>query len=109
MTKKSKELALKYGLEDDPLFTDTLSMYDEQRELAKKLKADIKKRGTIVEKEYVKGRPNPTANPSIDAYNKTTSAINQTVQTLKKIIKESPAGMRAGEEEDKLESALGIE
>lgn len=108
MTKKYIEIMKQYGLEDDQLFKDTLTMYEEQQRLAKELRADIKKRGTIVEKEYVKGRPNPTANPSIDAYNKTVAAINQTVQTLKKIIEKSPGATKAGEEEDELERILGI-
>ena len=108
MTKAYYTIAKQYGLEDDILFKDTFSMYEDQRALARKLKADIKERGTIVEKEYVKGRPNPTANPSIDAYNKTMREINSTVLTLKKMIREATGGTKAGEEEDNLEQLLGI-
>ena len=54
----------------------------------------IKKEGTLVEKEYVKGRKNLVANPAIAEYNKTTTSANGTITTLMKIIdsiKESDA------------------
>ncbi|MBF1332077.1 MAG: hypothetical protein HXM66_04790 [Mogibacterium diversum] len=59
-----------------------------------KLEKVIKKEGTLVEKEYVKGRKNLVANPAIAEYNKTTTSANGTITTLMKIIdsiKESDA------------------
>ena len=51
-------------------------------DLEKTIKAD----GTLVTKEYVKGRQNVYTHPAITEYNKTANGANQTVQTLMKII-----------------------
>ena len=48
----------------------------------------IKEQGSLVTKEYVKGRENIYTHPAIGEYNKTATAANQTVTTLVKIIKE---------------------
>ena len=50
------------------------------------LERSIKSDGTLVTKEYVKGRQNVYTHPAITEYNKTSTAANQTVQTLMKII-----------------------
>ena len=65
-----------------------------QLDMLDKLEKVIKKEGTLVEKEYVKGRKNLVANPAIAEYNKTTTSANGTITTLMKIIdsiKESDA------------------
>lgn len=108
MTKAYRQLAEQYGLQNDVLFMDALEMYEQQRKLARDLKADIKKRGLVVEKTYVKGNSNPSANPSIDAYNKTMTAINTTLATLKRMIKDATGGVKVGDEEDRLHEILGI-
>ena len=55
-----------------------------------KILADLEKtiqaEGNTVTKEYVKGRKNVYTHPAIGEYNKTSTAANQTVQTLMKII-----------------------
>ena len=107
MTKACKEIAEMYGLQNDTLFLDTFKMYEEQKALARKLKKSIDKDGLTIEKEYVKGRPNICANPAIDSYNKTMTALNNTVQTLKKMIKDATGGAKAGDEIDKLLEVLG--
>ena len=50
------------------------------------LERAIKEQGTLVTKEYVKGRENIYTHPAITEYNKTSNGANQTVQTLMKII-----------------------
>ena len=51
------------------------------------LEKEIKKEGTTVSKEYVKGRKNLYTNPAITEYNKTATAANGTVATLINIVK----------------------
>ena len=60
----------------------------------------------LVTKEYVKGRANLVANPAISEYNKTSTAANQTVQTLIKIIRtfaEGPVMNGAGSGDDEID------
>ena len=57
-----------------------------QLNILNKLEKAINKEGTLIEKEYVKGRKNLTANPAIGEYNKTVTAANNTVTTLMKIV-----------------------
>jgi len=47
----------------------------------------MKEDGLLITKEYVKGRKNLYASPSVAEYNKTTDSANKTVSTLMKIIK----------------------
>ena len=68
----------------------------------------IKEDGTLVTKEYVKGRGNVYTHPAIAEYNKTATASNQTVATLMKIIKTLRNEDDDGESDDELLSALGI-
>ena len=108
--RKSKvnSLAKKYGLQDDFIFKTTLKRYEEQLWLMEDLQADIKKNGTTIEKEYVKGRPNICPNPSVEQYNKTATAANQTATTLERILQRT-FGDKPNKEKDELLSALGIE
>ena len=46
----------------------------------------INEDGTLVTKEYVKGRKNVYSHPAIADYNRTTDSANKTVSTLMKII-----------------------
>ena len=71
------------------------------------LEKKIKEEGTLVTKEYVKGRGNLYTNPAITEYNKTSTSANQTVATLIKIIKSKSDG-EEDEGEDELLQALGI-
>ena len=73
-------------------------------ELEKKIKTD----GSLVTKEYVKGRENIYTHPAIGEYNKTSTSANQTVATLIKIIKSLRNEEDGGEGEDELLAALGI-
>lgn len=80
------ELAEKSGVEQNFFFTTTFKRYQVQLNILNQLEAEIKKDGTLVEKEYVKGRKNVYTHPAVAEYNKTATSANQTVQTLLKII-----------------------
>ena len=74
------------GVEGNFFFVTTLKRYQVQMKMLSQLEKEINDLGTMVRKEYVKGRKNVYANPAIGEYNKTATAANNTVQTLIKII-----------------------
>lgn len=74
------------GVESNFFFVTTFKRYQVQMKLLAELEMAINEDGTTVEKEYVKGRKNIYTNPAITEYNKTSTAANQTVTTLMKII-----------------------
>lgn len=73
--------------EGNVLYLTTLDRYIVQLNMLEELKRAIKKHGTTVKKEYVKGRENIVINPAYTEFNKTTTAANQTLITLQKIVK----------------------
>ena len=75
------------GVEQNFFFVTTFNRYKVQLNTLTKLQREIDNGELLVEKEYVKGRKNLVANPAVTEYNKTSTAANQTVQTLIKIIK----------------------
>lgn len=81
------DLAEQKGVLNNFFFTTTFKRYQVQMDILTKLEQEIKDNGPTVTKEYVKGRPNLTANPAINEYNKTATAANGTVATLINIIK----------------------
>jgi len=80
------EIAEKYGVEQNFFFLTTFKTYQVQLKILNELERAINQDGTLVEKEYVKGRKNIYTHPAINEYNKTADASNRTVQTLIKII-----------------------
>ena len=86
------------GVSSNYFFRTTFERYQTQLKILSDLKVSIDEYGATVEKEYVKGRPNLTANPAITEYNRTATAANGTVATLINIIKsmsdESAKGSR---------------
>lgn len=80
------EMAERSGVEQNFFFTTTFKRYQVQLSILNKLEKAIKDDGTLVEKEYVKGRKNVYSHPAVSEYNKTCTSANQTVQTLLKII-----------------------
>lgn len=80
------EEAEKKGVESNFFFITTFKRYQVQMQMLSELEKTIKEEGTLVEKEYVKGRKNIYTNPALTEYNKTTTAANNTVQTLIKIL-----------------------
>ena len=102
------EIAQKHGVEQNFLFITTFKRYQVQINILNELEQKIKEDGSLVTKEYVKGRENIYTHPAISEYNKTSTSANQTVATLIKIIKSLRNDEDGGEGEDELLSALGI-
>ena len=73
------EIAEKQGVEQNFFFITTFQRYQVQIQLLKQLETIIRQDGSLVEKEYVKGRKNVYTHPAIAEYNKTATAANQTV------------------------------
>lgn len=84
--KEILDIAEKHGVEQNFFFLTTFKRYQVQINILNNLEKTINEQGTLVTKEYVKGRQNVYAHPAINEYNKTSTAANQTVQTLVKII-----------------------
>lgn len=80
------EQAEQKGVSTNFFFRTTFKRYQVQMRILTELEAAIGEHGTTVTKEYVKGRQNIVINPAITEYNKTTTAANNTVTTLVKII-----------------------
>jgi hypothetical protein len=79
-------IAAEHGVEQNFFFLTTFERYQVQLKILNDLKKTINSDGPTVTKEYVKGRKNVYTHPAIGDYNKTSTAANQTVQTLMKII-----------------------
>lgn len=84
--KKVLEIAEKHGVEQNFFFITTFKRYQVQINILNELEETIKRDGMLVTKAYVKSRENVYAHPAITEYNKTSTAANQTVSTLIKII-----------------------
>ena len=100
-------IAQEHGVEQNFLFITTFQRYQIQITILNELEQKIQEDGALVTKEYVKGRENVYAHPAISEYNKTSTAANQTVATLIKIIK-SLRNDDENEDEDELLTALGV-
>lgn len=101
-------IAEKHGVEQNFLFITTFKRYQVQLKILYELEKKINEDGTLVTKEYVKGRGNVYTHPAIGEYNKTSTSANQTVATLIKIIKSLRNDEDNPEGEDELLNALGI-
>ena len=91
------KIAERHGVEQNFFFITTFKRYQVQIDILNELERKIKEDGTVVTKEYVKGRQNVYSNPAVTEYNKTSTAANQTVATLMKII----TSLRKDDGEDK--------
>lgn len=101
-------IAEEHGVEQNFLFITTFKRYQVQLKILYELEKKINEDGTLVTKEYVKGRENIYTHPAIAEYNKTSTSANQTVATLIKIIKSLRNDEEGGETDDELLNALGI-
>lgn len=101
-------IAQEHGVEQNFLFLTTFQRYQVQLTILTNLQEKIEQDGALVTKEYVRGRENVYTHPAIGEYNKTSTAANQTVATLIKIIKSLRNGEEADGGEDELLKALGI-
>jgi predicted transcriptional regulator len=106
--KEILEIAQKYGVEQNFLFITTFQRYQVQLNILEDLEKTIEEDGSLVTKEYVKGRGNLYTHPAISEYNKTSQGANQTVATLIKIVKSLRKDDEDDEGEDELLKALGI-
>lgn len=79
-------IAEKHGVEQNFFFITTFKRYQVQINILTDLEEQIKEDGLLVTKAYVKNRENVYTHPAISEYNKTSTAANQTVSTLMKII-----------------------
>ncbi len=96
------KMAKEGGVEQNFFFTTTFTRYQVQIETMERLREEMEGKGLFITKEYVKGRENMVINPAISEYNKTSTAANQTVQTLIRIIQtfaEGPVMQGAGNED----------
>ena len=80
------ERAQEKGVSTNFFFVTTFKRYQVQMNILTSLEKAINAEGAMVEKEYVKGRKNLYTNPAIQEYNRTTTAANNTVVTLIKIV-----------------------
>ena len=80
-------IAEENGVQTNFFFVTTFRRYQVQIQILNDLEKALKENGTLVTKEYVKGRKNLYDNPAINAYNRTTDSANKTVTTLMKIIR----------------------
>ena len=76
------------GIQTNFFFRTTFKRYQVQMRIMSELEKAMQEEGTLVTKEYVKGRKNLVANPAITEYNKTATAANGTVATLINIVKQ---------------------
>ncbi len=80
-------IAEQYGVEKNFLFITTFKRYSIQLKILGDLEQAINEHGSMVTKEYVKGRQNLYTNPAIKEYNNAVNSANKTVSTLMSIIK----------------------
>lgn len=103
------KIAQKFGVEQNFLFLTTFKRYQVQLNILNELEQKIKEDGSLVTKEYVKGRENVYTHPAISEYNKTSQSANNTVATLIKILKDLRKDENNDDEaSDALLDALGI-
>lgn len=105
LSKKGQEilrLAERLGVEQNYFFITTFQRYQVQIQLLMQLEQQLREDGPMVTKEYVKGRENVYTHPAITDYNRTSTAANQTVQTLIKIIQMMSDRSPEGEQDELL-------
>ena len=81
------QIAEDSGVQSNFFFVTTFKRYQVQLNILTELEKAIKDEGTLVSKEYVKGRKNIYSNPAIQDYNRTTDSANKTVSTLMRILR----------------------
>lgn len=92
------------GVQTNFFFVTTFKRYQVQINILNGLEKAIKQDGTLVTKEYVKGRGNLYTHPAISDYNRTTDSANKTVSTLIKIIR----GFKGEDNDNEIDPLLAI-
>lgn len=100
-------IAEQHGVEQNFFFITTFKRYQVQIGILNDLEKSINDSGTLVTKEYVKGRGNLYTHPAIRDYNRTTDSANKTVSTLMKIITTLREGGEEGEKDTLLNFLRG--
>ena len=95
-------IANEYGAQSNFFFITTFKRYQVQLKMLNDLEKSLNDNGSMVTKEYVKGRKNLYTNPAIKEYNNTTNSANKTVTTLMKIITSSRNTDMPDEDDDPL-------
>lgn len=95
------------GATSNFFFVTTFKRYQVQMNILTELERQIEKEGSMVTKEYVKGRANLYVNPAVSEYNKTATASNNTVATLLKIVDSIPNEGEGKTLADQLNELLG--
>lgn len=89
LNAQAKEIlkkATEKGVEHSFMFVTTFKRYQEHITHLAELQKAIQEEGTMVTKEYVKGRANLYVNPAVSAYNQTAGAADKTAQLLLRYI-----------------------
>lgn len=89
LNAQAKEIlkkATEKGVEHSFMFVTTFKRYQEHITHLAELQKAIQAEGTMVTKEYVKGRANLYVNPAVSAYNQTAGAADKTAQLLLRYI-----------------------
>lgn len=97
-------IAEEAGVQTNFFFLTTFKRYQVQLNILADLEKTIKSEGTLVTKEYVKGRQNLYTSPAVTEFNRTTDSANKTVSTLIRIIN----GFRQEDEEREEDPLLKI-
>jgi hypothetical protein len=95
-------IAEESGVQSNFFFITTFKRYQVQLNILTELEKAIKDEGTLVSKEYVKGRKNIYSNPAIQDYNRTTDSANKTVTTLMRILRNFGVDDAGEQDEDPL-------
>ena len=98
------KIAESYGVEQNYFFITTFKRYQFQMKCLVDLENTIKKDGTTVTKEYVKGRQNIYTHPAMSEYVKMSTAADRTVSTMIKIVN----SMKAENDDDGEDPLLAI-
>lgn len=96
------QMAVAYGVDENPLFMASAHQYQVQQTIIDKIRRELSsKKSFCVEKEYVKNRENTYVHPLIKELPKHSEAANKTAQTMLAIItqlgKEPAAGNKMAE------------
>ena len=89
LNDQAKEILAKAqekGVEHSYMFITAFKRYQEHIAHLVALEEAIKSDGTLVTKEYVKGRGNVYVHPAVAAYNQTAGAADKTAQLLLRYI-----------------------
>lgn len=91
------ESAAALGVEDSYMFVTSFQRYTELLDHLHQLRGAIEDAGTIVTKEYVKGRENMYVNPAVTAYNQTAGAADKTAALLLKYLERKREAKEGGD------------